>query len=66
MKKQRRGLNRYNVLRDDGDPWSAKQLSWKSEAKDHQLSPGGPSNRRKSSGPNQLKLIALGRGLHRV
>ena len=40
----------------DGDPWSAKHHSWKSEAKeDHQLSPGGPSNRRKSSGPNQLK-----------
>ena len=40
MKKQRRGLNRYNVL-TDGDPWSAKQHHWKSEAKkDHQLSPG--------------------------
>ena len=32
----------------------------KSEAKeDHQLSPGGPSNRRKSSFPNQLKRIAF-------
>ena len=40
-----------------------KQHHWKSEAKeDHQLSTGGPSNRRKSSGPNQLKWIALGRG----
>ena len=28
----------------DGDPWSAKQHSWKSEAKeDHQLSPSGPT-----------------------
>ena len=32
----------------DGDPWSAKQHHWKSQAKeDHQLSPGGPSKRRK-------------------
>ena len=56
MKTQSRRLNRYNVLHDNGDPWAAKQHSWKSEAKgDHQLSLGGPSNRRKSSGPNQLK-----------
>ena len=48
-----------------GDPWFAKQHSRNSEAKDHQLSPDGPSNRQKSSGPNQLKLIALGRGHHR-
>ena len=47
MKKQRRGLNRYNVT--VGDSWTAKQQHWKSEAnEDHQLSPGGPSNRRKS------------------
>ena len=32
----------------DGDPWSAKQHHWKSEAKDHQLSPDGPSSRQKS------------------
>ena len=39
-----------------GDPWTAKQHHLKSEAKeDHQLRPGEPSNRRKSSGPNQLK-----------
>ena len=32
----------------DGDHWSVKQHYWKSEAKeDHQLSPGGPSNRQK-------------------
>ena len=32
----------------DGDPWSAKQHHWKYEAnEDHQLSPGGPSSRRK-------------------
>ena len=43
MKIQRRGLNKYNALSD----------RWKYEAKeDHQLSPGGPRNRRKSSGPN--------------
>ena len=43
-----------------GDHWSANQHHWKSEAnEDHQLNPGGPSNRRKSSGPNQLEQIAL-------
>ena len=33
----------------DGDPWSVKQHHWKSEAnEDHQLSPNGPSNRRRA------------------
>ena len=50
-----------------GDPLSSKQHSWKSEAnEDHQLNPGGPSNRRKSAGPHQLKWMALGRGHHSV
>ena len=35
-----------------GDPGTVKQHHWKSEAKEDQdLSPGGPSNRRKGSGP---------------
>ena len=47
----------------DGVPWSIKQYHLKPEAKeDHQLNPGEPSNRRKSSGLNQLNLIAIGRG----
>ena len=33
MKKQRRGLDRYNGGMTDGDPWSAKQHHWQSEAK---------------------------------
>ena len=52
MKKQRQGLNRYNVLRDSWTCWTAKQHRWKSEAKeDHQLSPGGQSNIRKTPVP---------------
>ena len=40
-----------------GDPWSVEQHHWNTEAKENQqLNPGGPSNRQKSSGPNQLKL----------
>ena len=43
-----------------GDPRTAKQHYWKSEAnEDHQLSPGGPSNRLKSSDNNQLNLSSM-------
>ena len=36
MKKQGRGLNRYNDCMMVGDPWTAKQTHWKSEAnEDH-------------------------------
>ena len=39
-----------------GDPWSVEQHHWNTGAKENQqLNPGGPSNRQKSSGPNQLK-----------
>ena len=50
-----------------GDPRGAEQHQWNTGAKENQqLNPGGPSNRQKSSGPIQLKLIALCRGHHRV
>ena len=56
MMKQRRGLDR-NVLRPTpGDPWGVEQHHWNTGAKENQqLNPDGPSNRQKSSGPNQLK-----------
>ena len=65
--KQRWGLDR-NVLRPTpGDPWGVEQHHWNTGAKENQqLNPGGPSNRQKSSGPNQLKWIALCRGHHWV
>ena len=46
----------------DGDPWSVKQHHCKSEAKeDNQLSPGGPSNRRKlRSQPTKMNSFRLG------
>ena len=48
-----------------GDPRGVEQHHWNTGAKENQqLNPGGPSNRQKSSGPNQLKLIALCRGHH--
>ena len=41
-----------NVLR----PTPGKQHHWNTGAEENQqLNPGGPSNRQKSSGPNQLK-----------
>ena len=53
---QRWGLDR-NVLRPTpGDPWGVEQHHWNTGAKENQqLNPGGPSNRQKSSGPNQIK-----------
>ena len=56
MMKQRWGLDR-NVLRPTpGDPWGVEQHHWNTGAEENQqLNPGGPSNRQKSSGPNQLK-----------
>ena len=55
MMKQRWGLDR-NVLRPTpGDPWGVEQHHWNTGAEENQqLNPGGPSNRQKSSGPNQL------------
>ena len=55
--KQKRGLDRNNVLRPTpGNPLGVEQHHWKTGAKENQqLNPGGPSNRQKSSGPNQLK-----------
>ena len=62
MTKQRRGLNRYNVLQDG---WKSKDRQItppKSEAKEeHQLSPGGPSNRRKlRSQPTKMNSFMSG------
>ena len=52
MKKQDEISTDITCCMTVGDPWSAKQHHGKSEAKEgHQLSPGGPSNRRKISGP---------------
>ena len=46
-----------------GDPWGVEQHHWYTGAEENQqLNPGGTSNRQKSSGPNQLKYIALCRG----
>ena len=39
-----------------GDPWGVEQHHWNTGAEENQqFNPGGPSNRHKSSGPNQLK-----------
>ena len=45
-----------------GDPWGVEQHHWNTGAEENQqLNPGGPSNRQKSSGPNQLMISYLGR-----
>ena len=44
------------LLLTPGDPRGVEQYHWNTGAKENQqLNPGGPSNRQKSSGPNQLK-----------
>ena len=50
MMKQRRGLDRDNVLRPtSGDPLGIEQHHWNTGAKENQkLNPGGPSNRHKA------------------
>ena len=54
--KQRLGLDRNMLRPTPGDPWGVEQHHWNTGAKENQqLNPGGPSNRQKSSGPNQLK-----------
>ena len=54
--KQRCGLDRNVLQPTTGDPRVAEQHHWNTGAKENQqLNPGGPSNRQKSSGPNQLK-----------
>ena len=55
--KQRRGLDRNNVLiATPVDPWGVEQHHWNTGAKENQqLNSDGPSNRQNISGPSQLK-----------
>ena len=39
---QKRGLNRFSKLPDDGDPWAPSKPGAREK---HQLNPGWPSNR---------------------
>ena len=53
---QKRGLNRFSKLPDDGDPWAPNNLLTPEQKKNTSWTPG-------SSGPNQLKRIALSRAI---
>ena len=47
-------------METDVDPWSVEQRPWKSEGKeDHQLSPGGPSNRRRAPAPLVIAMVPM-------
>ena len=39
---QKRGLNRFSKLPDDGDPWEPNNLLKPGAKEKHQLNPGGP------------------------
>ena len=62
MKKQRRGLDRHNVLHDGWRSMVCQTTPLKTEAKeDNQLNPGGPSNRRKlRSQPTKISSFKSG------
>ena len=48
---QKRGLNRFSKLPDDGDPWEPNNLLKSGAKEKHQMNPGGPSNGQESPAP---------------
>ena len=48
---QKRGLNRFSQLPDDGDLWAPNNLLKPGAKEKHQLEPGGPSNRQEALVP---------------
>ena len=62
MMKQTRGLDRNNVLRPTpGDLRGVEQHHWNAGANENQT--GGPSNRQKSSDPNQ-DVLSSGKSIY--
>ena len=49
---QKRGLNRFSMLPDDGDPWAPNNLLKPGAKEKHQLNPSGPSKRQEAPVPN--------------
>ena len=54
LMNQKRGLNRFNKLPDDGDPWAPNNLLTP-ELKKTPVEPRWAKQQTRSSGPNQLK-----------
>ena len=54
---QKRGLNRFSKLPDDGDPWAPNNLMKPGAKEKHQLNPGGSSN---SPQPTKMKSFMSG------
>ena len=48
---QKRGLNRFSTLPDDGDPWAPNNLPGAKEK--YQLDPGGPNKRQEAPAPTK-------------
>ena len=48
---QKRGLNRFNKLSDDGDPWAPNNLLKPGAKEKTPVEPGGPSNRQEAPAP---------------
>ena len=58
--------HRLSKLPDDGDPWAPNNLLTLEQQKKTPVGPRWAKQQKRSSGPNQLKWIALSRGHHRV
>ena len=48
---QKRGLNKFSKLPDDGDRWAPNNLLKPGAKEKHQLNTGGPSNRQVAPAP---------------
>ena len=48
LMNQKRELNRLSKLPYDGDPWAPNNLLKPGAKENHQLHPGGPSNRQEA------------------
>ena len=46
LMNQKRGLNRFSKMLDDGDPWAPNNLLNPGANEKHQLNPGGPNNKK--------------------
>ena len=53
LMNQKRELNRFTKLPDDGDPWVPNDLLKPGAKEKHQLNAGGPSNRQEAPAPTK-------------
>ena len=55
LMNQKRGLNRFGKLSDDGDPWAPNNLLKPGAKEETPVEPRSAKQQTRNSGPNQLK-----------